>query len=89
MKDMTDKERRLMQEHVAYWRGLMAEGKVIAFGPVADPKWPYGIALLRLRDDADPQTLGADDPTILADAGFRFEIYPMPSVVLPEASSRE
>ena len=78
-----------MQEHAAYWRGLMAEGKVIAFGPVADPKWPYGIALLRLRDDADPQTLDVDDPTILADAGFRFEINPMPSVVLPEASSRE
>lgn len=82
--DMTPAERALMQEHAAYWRGLMKEGLVVAFGPVADPKGPYGIAIIRLHDGADADALGADDPVIKAEAGFGFEVHPMPSVVLPE-----
>jgi hypothetical protein len=35
--DMTDAERALMGEHVAYWRGLLEAGHVVTFGPVADP----------------------------------------------------
>jgi len=42
LADMTDEERALMQAHGLYWRERMAEGKVIVFGPVADPKGPWG-----------------------------------------------
>ena len=38
--DMNDEERALMQQHAAYWWKKMDEGKVIAFGPVADPQGP-------------------------------------------------
>jgi len=82
--DMTPVERQLMQEHAVYWRGLMKKNLVVVFGPVADPKGAYGIAIIRLQDAADAYFLGADDPVIKADADFSFELHPMPSVVLPE-----
>jgi hypothetical protein len=80
--DMTSAERTLMQKHVAYWSALMAQGKVIAFGPVADPVDPYGIGLLQIGDDENADLLGANDPVIVADLGFRFEVYPMPRVLV-------
>jgi hypothetical protein len=35
--DMSDEERAMMGEHVAHWRGLLDEGRVVTLGPVADP----------------------------------------------------
>ena len=81
--DMTPTEARLMQGHSAYWRDLMNKGLVVVFGPVSDPRGTYGIAVVQLEDDTDPNVLGANDPTIKANAGFRFEIYSMPQVALP------
>jgi len=81
--DMTPQEAKLMQEHSEYWRHLMSKGLVAVFGPVSDPKGTYGIAVLQLDDDADANALGSNDPTIKANAGFRFEVYSMPQVVLP------
>lgn len=82
--DITPAERQLMQEHASYWRGLMNRGLVVAFGPVADPKGSYGIAIIQLQDGSNANDLGANDPVIKANAGFSFEVHPMPSVVLPE-----
>ncbi|HEY7789001.1 MAG TPA: YciI family protein [Vicinamibacterales bacterium] len=83
MADMTAAERALMQEHATYWRGLMAQGFVIAFGPVADPNGPYGIAILRTEGADEARRLAADDPVIRATAGFGFDVHAMPSVVHP------
>ncbi len=85
--DITPAEAKLMQEHVRYWRGLMDKGLVAVFGPVADPKGTYGIAVLQLPDDADAHSLGENDPTIRANAGFGFEVHPMPDAVLPATSA--
>jgi len=82
--DMTPEEGRLMQSHVAYWAGHMAIGRVIALGPVADPKGTFGVGIIRLDDDTDPASLGAGDPVIQANAGFAFEMHPMPRVLVPE-----
>ncbi|HET9818968.1 MAG TPA: YciI family protein [Rhodanobacteraceae bacterium] len=82
--DISADETRLMHEHGLYWRELMGQGMVVAFGPVADPKGGYGIAILRLGDGVDPQPLAAGDPAIEAGAGFTFEVHPMPQVVLPD-----
>jgi len=82
LADITPAERQLMQAHAAYWRDQMAQGRVAAFGPVADPAGPYGIGVLTLEDDVPPHALAAADPTIQADAGFRFEIHAMPSLVI-------
>jgi len=82
--DMTPAEAELMQKHAAYWTGLMKQGRVIAFGPVADPKGSYGIGLIRLEEGEDANALGANDPVISANVGFGFEVHPMPRLVLPE-----
>jgi len=84
--DMTPAEAALMREHSAYWSGLIAQGLVHAVGPVFDPKGPYGIAIASLDDAADPQTLAAADPVIRAGVGFRTEVLPMPSLLLPQKS---
>ena len=51
--DMTAAEREAMQRHAAYWRELLAQGKAIAFGPVADPKGVWGLGLVSVRDEAE------------------------------------
>ncbi|MDE2234994.1 MAG: hypothetical protein KGK44_05525 [Gammaproteobacteria bacterium] len=83
MSDITAAETELMQAHSLYWRGLMAKGLVLAFGPVADPKGGFGIAVVRLADGADARPLADNDPVIRANAGFRFEIHPMPNLLHP------
>jgi uncharacterized protein YciI len=80
--DISAAEAALMQQHAAYWSGLMQQGKVIAFGPVADPRGAWGVGLLQLDDGDDAHALGAADPAILANAGFSFEVHPMPKVVV-------
>lgn len=84
MADITQVEMALMQEHGRYWRGVMLDGKVVAFGPVADPKGAFGVAIVRLKDNTDISSLTDNDPVILANAGFSFEILAMPQLVHPE-----
>ncbi len=60
--DMTDEERDLMRQHVAYWTGLAADGVSVVFGPVADPAGPYGIGVFRADDEAHMARLVAGDP---------------------------
>ena len=79
---MTEAEAKLMQQHVAYWKALMDRGLVIVFGPVADPKGVYGIAILELDEEADANALAMNDPTIKASVGFSFEVHSMPRAVL-------
>ena len=84
--DMTTAEAKLMSEHSAYWKALMKQGKVVAFGPVADPKGPYGIAIVQLLDGdlSDARELAINDPVLKAEIGFSFEVHPMLSLVVPE-----
>ncbi|HEX5461781.1 MAG TPA: YciI family protein [Steroidobacteraceae bacterium] len=77
--ERTPEELVLMQEHVEYWSGLLAKGIAVAFGPVREPTCVYGVCIVRLDDGMDPHLLAADDPTIKANIGFRFDIYPMPN----------
>jgi hypothetical protein len=70
--DMTDEERALMGEHVAYWLGLLGEGRVVAFGPVADPAGGWGVSVLDVEDEAAAHAMIAADPVKLrGDQGFR------------------
>jgi uncharacterized protein YciI len=78
-QDMTDAEAKLMQQHVTYWNTLMDRGLVIVFGPVADPRGTYGLAILELKKE-DANALGVNDPTIKANVDFHFEAYPMSTV---------
>jgi uncharacterized protein YciI len=79
---MTAEERAIMQNHVAYWTGHLARGTALVFGPVADPKGAWGIGIVAVPDLAAVEALRDADPTILSGRGFRYEILPMPQVVI-------
>ena len=82
--DVTETERKVMREHVAYWTGLRDTGVVIVFGPVLDPKGVWGVAIVETVDEASARALLAIDPVEKAGLG-RIEIYPMgPGTIVRE-----
>lgn len=82
MQTMTDAERAIMQAHAAYWAGFAEKGWAVAYGPVAAPSGAFGAGFWSLPDDIDPAPIAADDPAIKANAGFCYEIAPMPRLVI-------
>lgn len=82
LQDMTEAEQRVMGEHVAYWTKLLDEGIAVAFGPVADPKGPWGVGIVELDDPAALSTLEANDPAIRSGIGMRYEVLPMVRAVV-------
>jgi uncharacterized protein YndB with AHSA1/START domain len=78
MVDMNADEREVMKAHAGYWRGKLAEGKVVAFGPVAEG---YGLGLVAARDEAELKAFQTADPAIASGRGFRYEHSPMVSLV--------
>ena len=56
--DMSDEEREMMGRHVAYWSERLANGDLVAFGPVADPEGGYGIAIAKA--DGEDESLEDD-----------------------------
>jgi uncharacterized protein YndB with AHSA1/START domain len=81
MLDMTADERAVMQAHATYWRGKLAEGHVIAFGPVADPAGGFGVGIVAVRDEAELRTFQSEDPAIESGIGLRYEALPMLTAV--------
>ena len=79
--DMKPPEAKAMKEHVAYWTELLGKGKAIAFGPVMDPKGPWGVGLVSVRDKEELRELQANDPAIRAQIGLSYEAYEMPQLV--------
>ncbi|HZQ11821.1 MAG TPA: YciI family protein [Pseudolabrys sp.] len=78
--DMSEAEKKMMQEHVLYWKGRQDRGEVIVFGPVMDPAGPYGMGVIEAADDAGARAFIAGDPAMRANCGFKCEIYPMRAV---------
>ena len=76
VQDMTEAERRAMQEHAIYWKNLTDKGIAIVFGLVLDPNGPWGVAIVEVQEELEATDLGTNDPAIAA--GLTFEIYPMP-----------
>ncbi len=81
MADMTADERTVMKAHSEYWRAKLAEGSVVAFGPVADPTGGYGLGLVAAGDEAALRAFEANDPAIKSGLGFRYEHAPMLTLV--------
>lgn len=74
---MTEEERAIMNEHIAYWTVLMNQGKVLAFGPVLDPAEIYGLGIIAVENEEEVKTFIAGDP---AGAINRYEYFPMMAV---------
>jgi uncharacterized protein YciI len=81
--DMTAAEREMMQVHADFWRRLVAEGRVPIVGPVADPAGPWGCGIVKAADQAAVEALLAEDPAIRAAIGFRWEVLPFMSAIVP------
>lgn len=75
--DMSDEERNIMNQHVIYWRSLLEKGIAIAFGPVMDPKGPFGMAVVEVDDVEQLNKIVAGDP---ANGLQKFATFPMRAV---------
>ena len=76
-RDMTQEERNIMHQHVAYWTDLMNKGFVIVFGPVSDPKGVYGIGIVVVDNPEQVTEFIANDP---ANGLNKYEYYSMMAV---------
>jgi len=78
--DMSEQEKTLMHQHFLYWKGRQDAGEVLVFGPVLDPKGPYGMGVVSAVDEDDARAFAAADPAMKANIGFVCEIHPMRAV---------
>ena len=86
-QDMTEEEIKAMKEHLTYWQDLTNKNFVLIFGPVADPKGIYGLAIVEADDEAVVTNFGINDPAIKANLGFKFEVFPLLQPILREEKS--
>lgn len=77
IQDMTEEEKSIMGAHVGYWTKLLGDGVAVAFGPVADPKGPWGVGIVEVESVDAVKTIEQNDPAILSGAGFLYEVLPM------------
>jgi uncharacterized protein len=80
--DMSEEERELMQQHIAYWTALAEKGVALCFGPVLDPAGSYGIGVVELADEAGLEVLTANDPAARSGGLFKHKAYVMPGLVV-------
>lgn len=79
---MNEQEKAMMQEHFLYWKRHQDAGEVLVFGPVLDPKGPYGMGIVSAADEAGARAFAAGDPAMKANCGFACEIHPMRAVIV-------
>jgi uncharacterized protein YciI len=71
---MTPQEQEAMAAHMEYWQQLLQDGRVVVYGPVADPEGVWGLGVLRAADRADVLALGERDPSVVAGVNS-FEVF--------------
>ena len=62
--DMTDDEREIMGRHAAYWQPLVAEGRMVVFGPVLDSTGSWGLGVVEGDDEDELRAFAAGDPAV-------------------------
>jgi uncharacterized protein len=63
---MTPAEQDAMQQHQAYWHDLLSAGRVVVYGPVADPEGVWGLGVVRADSHEQVVALAEKDPVIAA-----------------------
>jgi uncharacterized protein len=71
---MTSAEQQAMAAHQEYWARLMDEGRVVVYGPVADPEGVWGMGVLRATDRAEVLEIGDQDPSVVGGVNT-FEVF--------------
>jgi uncharacterized protein len=85
--DMSADEKTMMAEHFAYWKARLDHGEVVVFGPVMDPKGPFGLGVVSAPGEAAARAFADGDPAIKSKRGFVCEIYPMRAVTRETATA--
>lgn len=81
---MTEAERATMMAHVEYWRGLLADGHVLIFSPVAEPGHSWGMAVVQADSESQLETWRDHDPAFLRGVGeIDWLLLPMPVLAEP------
>ena len=80
--DIREAEGAAMTAHAEYWQRLAEEKLAVAVGPVFDPRGPWGMAIVETENEAEAEALAEADPVIKASLGFRYEVAPIPSLIL-------
>jgi len=62
--DMTEPERKLMEDHYDYWKARFEEGICVFGGPVMDPKGVYGVLAIRAANEDEARTIASADPSV-------------------------
>jgi len=75
-EDMTEEERRLMDEHGRYFQEHFASGRVLLFGPVIASGGAFGLGILEVDSEQEAREFGEGDPSVRAGMN-KFEIHPM------------
>ena len=71
---MTPDEQDAMARHAQYWRQLMVDGRVVVFGPVADPEGVWGLGVVRADSHEEVVGLAEQDPAISSGL-CTFDVY--------------
>ena len=79
---MTAKEQSAMSEHTQYWQRLLHEGRVVVYGPVADPEGVWGLGVLRAADRAEVLAIGERDPSVTTGVNT-FEVFEIMGGITP------
>lgn len=78
VQTMTDEEKEIMQQHVAYWKEYMDKGVMLILGPVLDPNGAYGLGIVSADSEEEVSQLIAHDPATRINT---YEYYPMLAAV--------
>ena len=79
-QDMTEAERKVMQEHATDGKRLMDDSIAFIFGLVLDPRGPWGVGIVDVANESDAHALGTNDPAVKA--GLTFDVSPMPGALV-------
>ena len=79
---MTPEEQSAMAEHMTYWQDLLRDGRVVVYGPVADPEGVWGMGVVRADDLAQVLAIGERDPSVLAGVNT-FEVFEILGGITP------
>jgi uncharacterized protein YciI len=73
---MSADEQKLMRQHGEFLDGYLAQGLIVAHGPVIDETGGYGVSLYQIADDQEIAALTSEDPIVKNGVGH-YEHYTM------------
>jgi uncharacterized protein YciI len=85
-QDMTEREKKLMEDHYAYWKGRFEAGVCVFGGPVMDPRGVYGVLAIRAATEDEAHAIASADPSVKAGL-MRLEVAEMEIAFLPPVPS--